>query len=607
VKQRRSPPPLSSLALALVLVCTGARAVDIGHARLLSAAGQPLRLVVPVTDLTAQEAATFSVRVADAARWREHGLTPPVALAALRVALELDAEAGANGHAQPRQGRFVISAAQPPQGEVVDLLLEVASASGQRRVQISVIVAQPEVEITLAHRDGLAPAATVAVQRGDVLWRIATLHQYPDTSIYQMLAALYQRNRPAFIRANMNWLRAGVTLVIPDAASVRAIDPLAARRLFLAHQEVFFRYRAARAGTLTTLTGQTVDEPVAAAADLTDTPDATDAGADRLRLSGVAPTAAAEQGDEQVARLRAQRDAAQRVEQLERNVRDLNLALQKQAAPAGGAAAGVVAAGEGGAGNSATYAELPARLADATAASVSAPERASGSAAAVAALPQGVTTRPIAGQPSAVKAASAASSTATAAAGASPAAMRQTPPADVVAATTDPTRVASASESESASASSSAPAPAPAPASTSASTASSPLSAVSPTPQADTQRNAQATPQISSQSPPQTRPPAAAPAPALQQVQRWLPWAGLVAVLLALCAWLVHRRASPPKHRRHADPHLDRLPLPDDDAPSPEHDAAMRERFARQLSAIDLTLDDAPPENPGGAAPSQKN
>jgi len=314
--QARALPPL--LALTLLLTSALAAGADIGHARLLSAVGEPLRLVVPVTGLTATEAATLSARAADAAAWQQQGLTPPVALATLRVEITAGSRADARN--------LVISAAQPPKGEVVDLLLEIASATGQRRVQVSVIMAQPIGTVTLAR---LAAVSTVLVQRGDVLWRIARQHQYADVTIYQMLAALYQANLPAFIRANMNWLRAGVTLAIPDAATVRAIDPLAARRLFLTHQEAFFRHRGARAGAVTVSTvTQTITVPAASAAALAEQITSADATGDRVRLAGITASVQADQiDDEAVARQRAQHDAALRIAQLERNISDLNQAL----------------------------------------------------------------------------------------------------------------------------------------------------------------------------------------------------------------------------------------------------------------------------------------
>ena len=51
----------------------------------------------------------------------------------------------------------------------------------------------------------------------------------PGASIYQMLVALWRANPQAFIQSNMNLLKAGQKLSIPDADAVRSIDPAEAR------------------------------------------------------------------------------------------------------------------------------------------------------------------------------------------------------------------------------------------------------------------------------------------------------------------------------------------------------------------------------------------
>src|SRR5690606_25518973 len=87
----------------------------------------------------------------------------------------------------------------------------------------------------------------VTVRAGDNLFRIARRNAVPDASVYQMLVALWRANPQAFIQNNMNLVRAGETLSIPDAATVRAIDPTEARRIFAEQAEAFARYRG-RAG-----------------------------------------------------------------------------------------------------------------------------------------------------------------------------------------------------------------------------------------------------------------------------------------------------------------------------------------------------------------------
>lgn len=79
-----------------------------------------------------------------------------------------------------------------------------------------------------------APAAErpgqVTVQSGDTLWEIAQANRpRPSTTVDQMMIALQRENPRAFIGGNINRIRRGATLTIPDAATVDAITPAVAR------------------------------------------------------------------------------------------------------------------------------------------------------------------------------------------------------------------------------------------------------------------------------------------------------------------------------------------------------------------------------------------
>jgi len=321
-------PAMSCITLAVALLLgAGAwqpvQAVDVGHARILSGAGQPLRLVVPLTGLSPDEAATLAVRLADAAAWRQSGLTPPAALADLGVTVQPGANAS--------RRNLIVTAVDAPRGDVVDMLLELETSAGQRRIQVSFVVpaqAAPGMADIQPPRVGTAPTVrAVIVRRGDTLSGIAQTHRYAGVSLYQMLAALYQANPQAFIQQNMNLVKAGSSLAIPDADTVRAVDPAEARRLFLAHGAAFARYRAGMAETAGVAAGGSpesgrLEAPPAA------TPEQPASAGDRLRLSSDTPTASADQAaDEHVALARAEQDVVARVAQLERNVSDIHQAL----------------------------------------------------------------------------------------------------------------------------------------------------------------------------------------------------------------------------------------------------------------------------------------
>lgn len=346
---RRSQALSWALVLALGAGATGAEAARLGHARVVSPPGAALQVVVPLLELSADDLATLQVSLADEAAWRQAGLTPPVPLSSATVRIEPGADAS--------RRNVRISSTQPPAGNAVDVLLDLRSGAGQRQVQVTILVPPRGSAARVAPASvgtpapaGQASAGSIDVRRGDTLFGIAQRNAVAGASVYQMLVALWRANPEAFIQNNMNLVRAGETLDIPDAATVRAIDPAEARRIFAQHAEAFARYRG-RAGALAAGSAAVSGAGEAGAGRLGSASQAEAAGAataqDRLRLSSAQGGANARDeaaGDARASDARALDDAQQRVEKLQSNVDALSQA----------AGAGKTASGEGGASASAS-------------------------------------------------------------------------------------------------------------------------------------------------------------------------------------------------------------------------------------------------------------
>ncbi len=70
-----------------------------------------------------------------------------------------------------------------------------------------------------------APGDSYRVQRNDTLWRIADRYRPDDSvSVNQMMMAIYEANPNAFMGQNINLVRAGSILRIPDRAAVTALS-----------------------------------------------------------------------------------------------------------------------------------------------------------------------------------------------------------------------------------------------------------------------------------------------------------------------------------------------------------------------------------------------
>src|SRR5690606_3902599 len=102
-----------------------------GHARLLSEPGEPLKLDLALSQLTPDEQNTLAVRLAPVDAWSAAGLRPPVSLDSLRVAVV----AGRQGDARVVQLRSTESF----EGRIADVLLDIESARGRMRHQVSVL------------------------------------------------------------------------------------------------------------------------------------------------------------------------------------------------------------------------------------------------------------------------------------------------------------------------------------------------------------------------------------------------------------------------------------------------------------------------------------
>ena len=61
----------------------------------------------------------------------------------------------------------------------------------------------------------------------------------PGATVEQMLVALYRANEDAFINKNMNLLRTGRILTIPDRVTAAAVTPPDANKIVVAQTQDF--------------------------------------------------------------------------------------------------------------------------------------------------------------------------------------------------------------------------------------------------------------------------------------------------------------------------------------------------------------------------------
>jgi pilus assembly protein FimV len=122
--------------------------------------------------------------------------------------------------AEPVQPAGVVAASAPAAGETEEAAAAASApsaapaASAEEQTEVPP-AAQPAAETQAAPRK--AAPETIKVKRGDTLSKIAARVMQPDVTLEQMLVALYRANARQFDGRNMNRIRAGKILRMPDA------------------------------------------------------------------------------------------------------------------------------------------------------------------------------------------------------------------------------------------------------------------------------------------------------------------------------------------------------------------------------------------------------
>ena len=188
-----------------------------------------------------------------------------------------------------------------------------------------------------------AVPATRVVKEGDTLGKIALQSRPEGVSLDQMLLALFRSNEQAFDGGNINRLRAGRILSIPEAAAVQAVDATEAKKTVLAQAADFNAYRkklaaaAAGAPVKEVAAQQSVSGKILPKVE--DKAPAPVAGKDKLEVSKSAASKDAKVAadsakriasleEDLVARGRALKEANDRIAALERNVGDLKKLME---------------------------------------------------------------------------------------------------------------------------------------------------------------------------------------------------------------------------------------------------------------------------------------
>ncbi len=270
------------LAAAIAVLPLATHAAGLGRITVLSAMGQPLKAELEVT-ATRDEAASLLAKVASADAFRQAGIEYSPVLATLRFSRDI----------KERGGRryLEVSTDRPLNEPFIDMLVEVTWASGRlvreytflldppdlaprtAPVPVAVPEARPEPVQAMPAAKAAPPApaetrpvidsrpppsrqpaprqlaekpasgTSRTVAPGDTLGKIAAQTRAEGVSLDQMLVSLFRSNKDAFDGDNMNRLKAGKILSIPDAEAASKVSAGEARKEIVAQAADFNAYR----------------------------------------------------------------------------------------------------------------------------------------------------------------------------------------------------------------------------------------------------------------------------------------------------------------------------------------------------------------------------
>ncbi|WP_233556216.1 FimV/HubP family polar landmark protein [Noviherbaspirillum sedimenti] len=377
---------LSAAVLSAVL-CTSAYAAGLGKLTVLSSLGQPLRAEIELTSVAKEEAGTIVAKLASSEAYRQANIDFNPALFSLRFAIEnrgdrhfvrvtsaqpinepfvaMLLELGGGNNRLVREYTFLLDPADLRMGPSAQIAAAPearprAGSASQAPTVRTAPVPQPEAAqqsdtrpAQPARRAGRAESAATTsqaatgdgnyqVKKGDTLAAIAGHVKQEGVSLDQMLVALYRANGSAFVGNNMNRLRAGQILTVPDAEAAKSIGKSEARGVVVAQAADFNAYRNQLAGQVAAAAQPKTSEASQSAAgkittQVEEKPSAVNDAKDKLKLSkagagaktpGTGPAGFAAGTEDLIAKEKALAESSARVKELEKNVTDLQKLLE---------------------------------------------------------------------------------------------------------------------------------------------------------------------------------------------------------------------------------------------------------------------------------------
>jgi pilus assembly protein FimV len=348
-----------------------AQALSLGRLQVQSSQGESLRAELELTDVSVADANSLRVAVAPAATFRAMGIDYQPVLSELAFNLQLLPEGRA---------ALKITGGQPVTTSFLDLVLEISWASGRITRDFTLLILpsgtqapvlpvapavqqapSPAAELTPPPVPAQTPTPTVtapapatppsapaapkptavagtagarlSVKAGDTASALAMQAKPINVSLDQMLLAMLRANPDAFVAGNVNRLKAGAVVELPDAEQALALDAAEARQTITLQSQDFNAFRQqlasnAKAADVAPASRAAAGKVQSALAEKTPS-----AAPDKLTLSKGALQGDAS-AEEKLSQQRKAKDAGERLAELSKNISELNDLGQRSSPPA---------------------------------------------------------------------------------------------------------------------------------------------------------------------------------------------------------------------------------------------------------------------------------
>ncbi len=352
----RCNTPLARLVLALscLLLAPLSHAASLGKLALHSGLGEPLQAEIEVLLAPQESLSDLVVALASEQAYTAQAIKYNALYGTLKVALQ-----------QNEQGLMVLQLSSTTliSEPYLDLLLQVDWPAGRLQKEYTVLLDSPQ-QATLEADPIVAPVASLppddeevqstmladqpsepwplalTSKPGDSLSALAKAMPLEGVSLDQMLLGLYQANPAAFSAGNMNRLKVGQLLTVPDKETLLATQPDQATAEVKLHAANWQAYRAALANKVLGdaalpdgVQQQSASGKIASAEDKAAAAQAGDKDVLKLSAGGRDATKTADANvlamqEDATAREKSLQESEQRAAALQKQIKDMQQLLQ---------------------------------------------------------------------------------------------------------------------------------------------------------------------------------------------------------------------------------------------------------------------------------------